>query len=101
MREVGAAVKARHPLLIDLKSCGFGPLDLMFHEAEILRLAMEDLMLTQGIAVLPMHDAIIAPRSALRQAIVALKRAFATHVEGVTGYPSMVIPKVTFKATIS
>ena len=97
IREVAAAVKARHPLLVDLNTCGLGPLDLMFHEAEILRLAMEDLMLTQGIAVLPMHDAIIAPRSALREAEGALKRAFSAHVEGVTGHPSMVIPKVTWK----
>lgn len=99
IREVAAAVKARHPLLVELKTCGLGPLELMFHEAEVLRLAMEDLMLTQGIAVLPMHDAIIAPRSTLRETEAALKRAFATHVEGVTGHPSMVIPKVTCKGT--
>lgn len=95
--DVGREVKARHPLLTDLDVCGYGPLDLMYHEAEILRLAMEDLMLTQGIPVLPMHDAIIAPRSALRKAEDALKRAFAVHVEGVTGNPSMVLPKVTWK----
>lgn len=97
IREVGADVKARHPLLIDLKVCRIGTMDLMFHEAEILRLAMEDLILTQGITVLPMHDAIIAPKSTLRQAQEALERAFASHVEEVTGNPSMVIPKVTWK----
>jgi hypothetical protein len=97
IREVTAAVQARHPLLIELKVCGLGPLDLMFHEAEILRLAMEDLMLAQGIPVLPMHDAIMAPRSALQKAKGALERAFATHIRDVTGHPSLVVPKVTFK----
>ena len=97
IREVGAAVQARHPLLIELKACGLGPLDLQFHEAEILRLAMEDLMLKQGIPVLPMHDAIIAPRSALGQAQEALERAFASHVNAVTGHRSVVLPKVTCK----
>jgi hypothetical protein len=97
IREIGAYVTARHPLLEELRVCGLGPLDLMFHEAEILRLAMEDLMLTQGIPVLPMHDAIIAPRSALKEAQSALERAFAAHIKKVTGHPSLVVPKVTFK----
>lgn len=98
IKEVGAYVTDRHPLLDDLRVCGLGPLDLMFHEAEIVRLAMEDLMLRQGIPVLPMHDAIIAPRSALQEAQEALKEAFAVHVEAVTGLPSLVVPKVTCKA---
>jgi len=97
IKEVGAYVTDRHPLLDELGECGLNPRDLMFHEAEILRLAMEDLMMTQGIPVLPMHDAIIAPRSALKKAQGALERAFATHIEDVTGYPSLVGPKVTLK----
>ncbi|BDW83720.1 hypothetical protein MACH24_31580 [Erythrobacter sp. Dej080120_24] len=95
--EIGASVTSRHPLLVDLKTCGFGTLDLQYHEAEILRLAMEDLMLKRGIAVLPMHDAIIAPRSKLGEARDALLQAFADQVEGVTGHPSLVAPKVTTK----
>lgn len=97
IREVGASVTRRHPLLVDLKTCGLGTLDLQYHEAEILRLAMEDLMLNRGIAVLPMHDAIIAPRSKLGEARDALLQAFSAQIEGVTGHPSLVAPKVTTK----
>lgn len=97
VREVGAAITARHPLLTDLKTCGLGTLDLQFHEAEILRLAMEDLMLRQDIPVLPMHDALIAPRSRAERVREALLGAFSTYVERVRGHPSCSIPKAEFK----
>lgn len=97
IREVGAAIKAKHPLLIDLAVCGLGPLDLQFHESEILRLAMEDLMLRQGVPVLPIHDALIAPRSRQEDAKDALVKAFGTYLEEMIGHPSPVIPKVTYK----
>jgi len=98
IRQVGADVKTRHPVLVDLRVCGFGALDLQYHEAEILRLAMEDLMLTQGIPVLPIHDALISPCSKVLETQRALVRAFSTQVERVTGRPSLVHPKVTLKS---
>lgn len=97
IREVGAAITAKHPVLIDLHDCGFDTLDLQFHEAEILRLAMEDLMFRQGITVLPMHDALIAPRSRLEETKEALMAAFQCQVASVIGHPPLTRPKVTFE----
>lgn len=97
IREVAGAVKDKHPLLIRLRTLGYSTLDLQFHEAEILRLAMEQLMFTQGIPVLPIHDALIVPR---RDAVVAercLKEAFRDYVEGVTGRPCQALPNVDMK----
>lgn len=97
IREVGAAVTNKHPLLIELRVLKMTTLDLQYHEAEILRLAMEKLMFEQGVPVLPIHDALIAPRS--RTAIVedCLKLAFREYVEGVTGAECLVEPNVTQK----
>lgn len=97
VREVGAAVTDKHPALIDLKTSGLSTLTLQFHEAEILRLAMEDLMLRQHVPVLPIHDALIAPRSKLGLAEEAIVRAFNEYVGGVIGHRPQVIPKVTHK----
>lgn len=97
VREVGAAVTAKHPALINLKTSGLSTLTLQFHEAEILRLAMEDLMLRQHVPVLPIHDALIAPRSKLEVAKEAIINAFRDHVGGVIGHRPQVIPKVTHK----
>ena len=97
VREVGAAVTDKHPALIDIKTSGLSTLALQFHEAEILRLAMEDLMLRQHIPVLPIHDALIAPRSKLGVAKDAIVRSFGEYVEGVIGHRPQVVPKVTHK----
>lgn len=97
IREVGASIVRRHPAFVDLKTCGLDTLDLQYHEAEILRSAMETLMLEGDIPVLPIHDALIVPRSQAEAAIEVLKGAFVNHVEGVTGHPSLATPKVTLK----
>lgn len=97
IREVAAAVKAKHPLLVELRHLGFSTLDLQYHEAEILRLAMEQLMFAQAIPVLPIHDALIVPRTKTAEAERCLKEVFKEYVEGVTGRPCLVVPKVTLK----
>lgn len=97
IREVAAAVKDEHPLLIDVGVLGYSTLDLQYHEAEILRLAMEQLMFAQGIPVLPIHDALIVPRTRTAEAERCLKEAFKGYVEVVTGRPCLVVPNVTLK----
>lgn len=97
VREVGAAVKNRHPLLVNLETCGIDTLDLQYHEAEILRSAMETLMFERDVAVLPIHDALIVPLSRAEEAKGVLEEAFVGYVEGVVGHPSTAIPSVTIK----
>jgi hypothetical protein len=99
IREVAADVKAKHPLLIDVGFLGYSTLDLQFHEAEILRLAMEQLMFAQGIPVLPIHDALIVPRMEAAVAERCLKEAFRDYVERVTGRACLVVPNVTLKGS--
>ena len=90
-------MKKKHPLLIDLRSLGYSTLDLQYHEAEILRLAMEQLMFAEGIPVLPIHDALIVPGSRNGEAEQCLKHAFKMYVEGMTGRPCLVVPNITLK----
>ncbi|MCW2349806.1 hypothetical protein [Sphingobium sp. B12D2B] len=63
---------ARYPFLADLQTLGISPLDLQFHEAEVLRLAMEDLM-AQGVGFLPVHDALMVPYSQQDRAADAIR----------------------------
>lgn len=95
--EVRAAVTNRHPLLIDLKALGYSTLDLQYHEAEILRLAMEHLMFERDIPVLPIHDALIASHGAAGAVEDYLKCAFKEYVEDVTGRECLVVPQVSVK----
>ncbi|ANK12764.1 hypothetical protein A9D12_07205 [Erythrobacter neustonensis] len=97
IREVAAHVKAKHPLLVDVGVLGHSTLDLQFHEAEILRLAMERLMFTHDIPVLPIHDALIVPQTRTQEAARCLKEAFRDYVEGVTGRSCPLVPNVTLK----
>jgi hypothetical protein len=95
--EVGAVVKHKHPLLIELRFLRFSTLDLQYHEAEILRRAMEKLIFPHGIPVLPIHDALIVPHTLAAEAERCLKDAFKEYVEGVTGIECQVVPDVTLK----
>lgn len=97
IRQVAAAVKDKHPLIIDIGVLGYSTLDLQYHEAEILRLAMERLMFTKDIPVLPIHDALIVPQTRTEEAARSLKSAFKEYVEGVTGRACLVVPNVTLK----
>lgn len=96
-REVGAFVKKKHPLLVDLEFLGLTTFDLQYHEAEVLRLAMEKLMFQEDVPVLPIHDALIVPRSHTEIAEGCLKVAFKEYVEGETGKPCLMVPNVTLK----
>lgn len=98
-REVGAAVKNKHSLLVDLGFLRLSTLDLQYHEAEILRRAMEKLMFERGIPALPIHDALIVPQSFAGGAEDCLKLAFEEHVEDVTGDGCLVVPNVTLKGS--
>lgn len=99
IREVGAAVKDKHPLLVDLGFLGLSTLDLQYHEAEILRRAMEKLMFELGIPALPIHDALIVPQTCAGAAEDCLKLAFREYVEDVTGDDCLVVPNVTLKGS--
>ncbi|NBW76478.1 MAG: hypothetical protein EBR34_11860 [Sphingomonadaceae bacterium] len=90
---VGEAVRARYPLLDELNTCGISTLDLQYHEAEILRLAMEGLM-GAAVTVLPIHDGLIVTLEHLPLAERALITAFHEYVGGVIGHPPLVTPKV-------
>lgn len=76
--EVRSAVLARYPFLASLEDRGINSLDLQWHEAEVLGLAMEELM-AKGIPTLPVHDALLVPQRHLDNAKAALRRAFVLH----------------------
>lgn len=97
IREVGSVATIKHPLLVDLRNLGLSTMDLQFHEAEVLRLAMEKLMFQCGLPVLPIHDALIVPRPHTELAEGCLKAAFEDYIEEVTGKPCLVVPNVTLK----
>lgn len=71
VREAGLQ---RYPFLKDLTAYGIDSLALQFHEAEIMRLAMEDLMVND-IGFLPVHDALIVPASKREEAASAMRGA--------------------------
>lgn len=98
-REVGAAVKNKHPLLFDLRFLELTTFDLQYHEAEILRRAMEKLMFELGIPSLPIHDALIVPQSFAGVAKDCLKLAFGEYVEEVAGDGCLVVPNVSLKGS--
>lgn len=96
-RKVGEAVLPCHPILLRLASCGIGPLDLQFHEAEILARAMTTLRDRHDVAALPVHDSLAVPLGRLDVAASVLKEAFGSYLMDELGYPSMVIPSIKLK----
>ncbi len=93
---VGEAVRSRHPLLAELGTCGISTLDLQYHEAQILGLAMDALM-SAAVTALPIHDGLIVAVKDLALAEDALIKAFREYVGGVIGHPPLVMPKVVPK----
>jgi len=73
-----AAGLARYPFLARLPELGFNTNVLSFHEAEVMRLTMENLM-AQDIGFLPVHDAIMIPASKRNEAVGAMQGAFRRH----------------------
>lgn len=84
MAKVGEKVMAKHPVFKLLQGSGIQSVDLQFHESEVLRLAMTDL-LASNIPALPMHDALIVPFKERQSASEAILKAYATHLTKVTG----------------
>ena len=82
----------RYPFLARLPELGISTLDLQFHEAEILRLAMEELMAEHGVGFLPMHDALIVPRSHAELAREAIRGGFRRYFQEVLGMPAAPLP---------
>jgi len=97
---VREAVLNRHPILYRLESSGIGPLDLQYHESEILRIAMDDLRDAHDIPSLPIHDGLIVPMKHLQIAEGVLVGAFTTYTERETGQVSQVIPSVKRKVAL-
>lgn len=97
MAKVGQRVMAKHPVFLRLEEAGLQSVNLQFHESEVLRLAMMEL-LQANVPVLPMHDALIVPHAGSQDAADALRQAFATHVIKVTGSAPEVALKTSLKA---
>lgn len=85
---------ARYPFLADLHSLGIGPLDLQYHEAEILRLAMEQLMVEHEIGFLPVHDALMVAKANVGLAERALRRAFGHYFLEILGMSTAPVPRL-------
>jgi len=89
-----AAALHRYPFLADLEELGHSTLDLQFHEAEILRLAMEDLA-ERGVGFLPVHDELMVAKGNLQMAEDALKRAFQRYFVGSLGKTAWPVPRLS------
>lgn len=91
---VRRALLERYPFLEDLEGQGIGPLDLQYHEAEILRLAMESLM-EAGVAFLPVHDELMVAKGNQEAAEGALRGAFRQYFTDVLGMATYPEPRLT------
>lgn len=89
---VRSAILKRYPFLANFSDLETNSLDLQWHEAEILTLAMTSLM-ERNTPSLPVHDALLVPESKLEEAKAALRRAFATHFGDSQVVPAL---KVTY-----
>ena len=86
------AALARYPFLADLPKLGIGTLDLQYHEAQILRLAMEELMVDHGVGFLPVHDALVVPQSKVAIAKAAIEKSFRHYFLDVLGKGQAPVP---------
>lgn len=66
----------RYPFLSDLLSHGITSLDLQYHESEIVRLAMDELMDKHDVGFLPVHDALMVAKGNEGLAVQALRNGF-------------------------
>lgn len=89
-----AAMLGRYPFLGDLPALGIGPLDLQYHESEIVRLAMETLM-DRGVGFLPVHDALMVARVNQGMAQDALRDAFRAYFVDVLGLSAAPVPRLS------
>lgn len=84
---VRSAVLRKHPFLHELAEDGITSLDLQWHEADILRIAMMELRESHGVPSLPVHDSLIVPASKVEVAKDAIRRGFMLHFESRTIVP--------------
>lgn len=82
----------RYPFLGNLQHLRIGTLDLQYHEAEIMRLAMDELMEDHGIGFLPVHDALMVAKSNVDLAKQAIKNGFRRHFRETLGMASAPAP---------
>lgn len=73
-RDVKVAVLKRHPILKDFSGFSWGPLQRI--ESDALMATMLRLKRGYGIPALPVHDSILVPQSARREAAQALRVSF-------------------------
>ncbi|MDE2563248.1 MAG: hypothetical protein KGL48_13480 [Sphingomonadales bacterium] len=93
LKKAKLAGLAKYPFLADLPQLGISILDLQFHEAEILRLAMEHLM-QQDIGFLPVHDALLVAEGNEEVAVAAIRAAYMQYFTANLGLPSAPVPRV-------
>jgi hypothetical protein len=87
----------RYPFLRQLWRYGIDALDLQFHEAEIIRLAMEDLM-EQGLGFLPVHDALLVAEGNEEAAAEAIRSAFHRYFTVTLGKEIAPVPRLKWDA---
>ena len=90
VEQVRSAVLTRYPFLGRLEELAINSLDLQWHEAAVLTLAIESLM-DRNIPSLPVHDALLVPESKLEEAQAALRRAFAVHFKSELVVPALAV----------
>ncbi len=90
---VRRAALERFPVLADLGTHGISTYDLQYHEAEIMMMAMQDLM-GQGVGFLPIHDALCVPRARQALAAAVLTDAFHRYFVERLGMASAPVPRV-------
>lgn len=94
---VRAAFVERHPILQRLESCGLTNADLQYHESEIILSAVELMRDRHAVAVLPVHDCLVVPRSMADVGRQVLEQAFHDHFRDVVGCPHPFLPLVKLK----
>lgn len=97
-QKVRKAVLAHHPILTGLEGYGITALDLQYHESEIVLAALEELTFTYGVTALPVHDALIVPKSKVDLAENVLVEAFQRYFKDTLGKEVEVIPLVRCKS---
>lgn len=91
LKKAKAAGLERYPFLHELAALGIGPLDLQYHEAEIISLAMGDLM-SQGIGFLPVHDALLVAEGNEELAAEAFRSAYLRYFRDRLGKETAPVP---------
>ena len=90
---VRPAALERFPALAGLATHGISTHDLQYHEAEIMMIAMAELQ-ARDIGSLPVHDALIVPKSKHGIAAEVLRNAFERYFIDILGMPTAPVPSV-------